>query len=98
MNIPNYIKDLMKRAKYNYTLTGNNYAVGYTIDISKKSEYQTADTFRAEIRRLENWAKRNNADCVVISAPILTRHTNQTATVTIYDPVMKYLQKFIKEA
>ncbi len=97
MKIPNFVKDLLDRARYNYTLTGNNYAVGYTVDISKRTEYQTADAFRAEIRRLENWVKRNNADCVVVSAPILTRYRTQTATVTIYDPVMKHLQPLIKE-
>lgn len=97
MKIPKYEKELMSRARYNYDLSGNNYAAGYTIDIAKYSHQQTADTFSAEIDRLQKWVERQQGgEMIIINRPILTRYKYmQYATVTIYDPVMKYIEKYI---
>lgn len=98
MKIPKYVIDLMSRAKYNYTLCGNNYAAGYTIDIAKYSHYETADTFSKEIDRLQKWVERQGGKMIVINRPILTRHNlTQYAIVTIFDPVMKEIEKYIKD-
>lgn len=74
MKIPKYVIDLMSRAKYNYTTSGNNYAAGYTVDIAKYSHYETADTFRKEIDKLQNWVERQGGEMIIISLPTLTRH------------------------
>lgn len=96
MTIPKYVIELMKRAKYNYTASGNNYAAGYTIDIEKYSNYETADAFSKEIDRLKKWVERQaGGKMIIISRPILTRYSPQYATVTIFDPVMSQLEKSI---
>lgn len=97
MKIPKYVIDLMSRAKYNFDLRGNNYAAGYTIDIAKYSHYESAGTFAAEIDRLQKWVERQpGGEIIIISRPILTKHKYmQYATVTIYDPVMKYIEKYM---
>lgn len=95
MKTPKYVIDLMSRAKYNYR-EGGNYVVGYTVDIAKYSHYETADTFRKEIDRLQKWVERQGGEMIIISRPILTRHKfMQYATVTIFDPVMQHIEKYI---
>lgn len=41
MNIPNYVKSLLKGARYEFGSwrKNPNYAVGYTISIRKRSDY-----------------------------------------------------------
>ena len=106
MNIPKYVIDLMNRARYNYTASGDNYAAGYTIDIAKYSYYEMAQTFRKEIERLVKWANRQGfaaPDLDIMTAYILnvpnktTHKSMQYATVTIFDPLMKYIEKYISK-
>lgn len=99
MEIPKYVVELMQRSKYNFDSFGNNYAAGYTIDIAKYSCYESADTFRTEIDRLQKWVERQTGGkIIIINRPILTRYAQmQYATVTIYDPVMKHIEKFIPQ-
>lgn len=108
MRVPKYVIELMKRAKYNYDLYGkhNEYAIGYTIDIAKFSHYEYADTFEKEINRLikwcnREWRKTNGWDgdiAYILRLPQTTEYkTMQYATVTIYDPVMKYLEQYISK-
>lgn len=101
MKIPKYVIELMNRAKYNYTLSGKNknYSTGYTIEIKKYSHYETADTFRKEIDRLKKWVERQNGgEMIIINCPTYTVHkTMQYATVTIFDPVMKYIEQYIND-
>lgn len=89
----------MQRSKYNFDSFGNNYAAGYTIDIAKYSRYESANTFRAEIDRLKNWVERQNGgEIIIMSYPTLTIHNRmQYATVTIFDPVMQHIDKFISQ-
>lgn len=99
MKIPKYVQELMGRAKYNFSLPGKNpsAAAGYTIEIAKYSHYETADTFRAEIDRLKKWVERQpGGEMIVISSPSHTVHkTMQYATVTIFDPVMQKIERYI---
>lgn len=104
MKIPKYVIDLMSRARYNYTASGDNYAAGYTIDIAKYSHYETAQAFRKEIECLVKWANRQGfaaPDLDIMTAYILnvpnktTHKSMQYATVTIYDPVMNHIEKYI---
>lgn len=109
MNIPKYVVDLMERAKYNYSRSNNeNYAVGYTIDIAKRTHYQNVDTFKEEIEKLIAWAKREYKKlggdgefgevAYVLQIPKETKHKYmQYGTVTIFDPIMKHIEKYIAQ-
>lgn len=97
--IPKYVQELMSRAKYNFDLPGKNQnaAAGYTIEIQKRSHYETADAFRHEIDRLKGWVERQpGGEMIIISRPAHTVHkTMQYATVTIFDPVMQKIECFM---
>lgn len=99
--IPKYVCDLMSRSKYSFTLCGKNpnAAAGYTIEIRKRSHYETADFFRSEIDRLKRWVERQpGGEMIVISCPTYTVHkTMQYATVTIFDPVMQKIERYIPQ-
>ena len=110
MKIPKYVIELMERAKYNYDLCEHKeYAVGYTIDIAKFSHYEYADTLEKEIKRLIKWCNKqyeNSSDgwftvrknAYILKLPQTTEYkAMQYATVTIYDPVMKYLEQYISK-
>lgn len=98
MKVPKYIQDIMSRSQF---VLGSS-DPGYTIRIRKASAYSSINTFRNEIERLIKWVNRTpHYDDLPIG--ILhriedkTRYGWQYATVTIYDPVMKYLEQYIKE-
>lgn len=104
MKIPKYVVDLMSRARYNYTASGDNYSPGYTIDIAKYSHFETAQAFRKEIERLVKWANRQGfvapdldiMTAYILSVPNKTKHKSmQYATVTIFDPIMQHIEKYI---
>ena len=111
MKVPKYVIELMERAKYNYDSCGKykHYAVGYTIDIAKFSHYEYADTLKKEINRLIKWCNRqyeksndgwftDGKNAYILRLPQTTEYkTMQYATVTIYDPVMKYLEQYISK-
>lgn len=99
MNIPKYIQDMMSRSKF---VLGSG-DPGYTIQISKPTYYTQISTFRKEVERLIKWANRvpHCEDCPIAVLNRIDKKTShkymQYATVTIYDPVMKYLEQYIKE-
>lgn len=104
MKIPKYVIELMSRAKYNYTASGEHYAAGYTVNIAKRSYYERSSSFTKEIERLVKWCNRQCAkiggeygeNAYILSIPQTTTYKYmQYATVTIYDPVMQYLEKHI---
>lgn len=100
MQVPKYVQELMSRSRYNFTaFPSPKYAAGYTIDISKRTHMQNVHTFRAEVDRLQKWVSRQPGGLmVVICIPERTRHkTMQYATVTIFDPVMQKLEKFMPQ-
>ena len=100
--IPKYIQEIMERAQYNFDSKLAN--PGYTVDIVKRSHYEWISTFQEEIDRLVQWVNANCGYCDTEEVPCIevlyipkeTQHKRlQYATVTIYDPVMKYLEKYI---
>lgn len=97
MNVPKYIVDIMERAKYEFDCFKNNpdYSVGYTIKIRKSSAYTKVDTFKSEIERLKKWVEKNNGEMIILDIPSTTHYVNQIATVTIFDPVMRYIEQYI---
>lgn len=104
MKVPKYVQELMKRSRYEFvSCTGNqNYAAGYTVSIRKDRPYQRIETLRKEVSKLQAWAqreykKRGGDDQItfLISMPARTHYCNQYAVITIFDPVMKYIEQYI---
>lgn len=104
--VPQYIKDLMKRASFSFK--GYYVQPGYTISISKYSEYSYTQTLKQEVERLISWAQRecrrigmdrswSLQAAVINEMPYITRYEQQYAVVTIFDPIMKYLEQYIPE-
>ena len=103
MKVPKYIQDMMRRSKYIY----GRGDPGYTIEIEKATCYTTIHTFIKEIGKLEKWVNRQMPKpmeeeidfyvptIIIDEMPKETRHDMQSAVVTIYDPVMKYLEPYI---
>ena len=72
------------------------YGPGYTISIQKGTEYQRIDTLRAEVERLCAWSNRIVPDTAfLLSIPADTHYTKQSAVVTIFDPVMQKIERYI---
>lgn len=94
--IPKYVCDLMWRSHY-VCGKNSNAAAGYTIAIRKRSHYETAEVFKREIDRLQQWVNRQpGGEMIVISTPTRTVHKNmQYAIVTIFDPVMQKIECYI---
>lgn len=106
--IPKYIQNILTRKKTNYEYdkcTNNeNYATGYTIRIPKESPYKQIKTLEKEIKQFQNWAQRiykhtykdTSTIFHILYIPKKTHHTDQYAIVTIFDPVMKHLETYLK--
>ena len=101
MIIPIYVQELMQRARYEYDrcAESENYGVGYTVAIRKATPYTKADTLRAEVERLCRWANRAAGVEIahVLYTPGKTHYHEQSAVVTIFDPVMKHIEQFMPE-
>ncbi len=101
MNIPKYVQCLMKRSQYEfdrryYDKFPDSYAAGYTIRIEKRSEYCQIDTLKAEIDRLKAFVDRQTGgEAIVLETPKETHYCQQYAVITIFDPVMKYIESYI---
>lgn len=98
MNIPKYVQELMERSYfyYNFKSGDDRFGAGYTIAIKKRTAYTMADTLSAEVQRLKNWVERQTGgECIIIRVPTKTTHGDQIAIVTIWDPVMQHLERFI---
>lgn len=99
IKIPKYIAEIMQRAEYNFDFFTKHpeYSVGYTVNIRKYSYYETAQRFREEIEKLKAWVGKNGGEAIIIHTPNKTEHKNmQYATITIYDPIMKYIEQYIR--
>lgn len=103
MKIPKYVIEMMHRSSYNYDNRIYNsypekYSVGYTINIAKERPYQYVSTLKKEIERLKKWVERQQGgEMQILEMPSNTHHCKQIAIVTIYDPVMQYIEKYINE-
>lgn len=97
MKIPKYVQEIMARSKF--TLGEGN--PGYTIVIRKETPYTYLCTFQQEIERLVAWANRvvphydDVPNATIDRMPERNHHQYQFATVTIYDPIMQQLEKYI---
>ena len=97
MKIPRYVQSIMERSKF---ALGEG-DPGYTIIIRKKTPYTCVDTFQCEIERLVAWANRaaphyeDVPNAIINRTPNKTSHQFQYATVTIYDPIMLQIEKYI---
>ena len=102
MIIPIYVQKLMQRARYEYDrcTESENYGVGYTVAIRKATPYAKAYTLRTEVERLCKWANRAAGGEVapILYMPEKTHYSrDQSAVVTIFDPVMKHIEQFMPE-
>lgn len=101
MKIPKYIEELMERAQYEYDeryyrRNKDTYSTGYTIRIEKRSDYSKIDTLQGEMDRLKTWVERQpGGEFHLLDIPEVTHYHRQYAVVTIFDPVMKYIESFI---
>lgn len=98
MIIPKYIQEMMSRSRF---ALGYGDA-GYTIEIVKATPYARVNTLRAEVERLQLWVNRQLPEdeigvptMVINRVPKVTHYCNQYAIVTIFDPIMKELEKYI---
>lgn len=101
MEIPKYIKEILKRSEYNFSMIKNeNYGVGYTIKVAKNTAYTHIHTFKKELERMVNWANKQtkNKCAYILYIPENTHYTEQFAIVTIFDPVMQKIEQYIKTA
>lgn len=100
MKIPKYVIELMSRAEYNYKYLVNdkNYAAGYTLRVFKATPYTKVNTLKAEVEKLVAWANKNGGEgtAYILRLPNKTHYYDQSAIVTIFDPVMKQIEKYIK--
>lgn len=97
MKIPKFVQELMSRSRFALGQVHEKASPGYTIWIEKATPYTMADTLRAECERLCRWAKRNYADAEILFCPAETHHRAQRALVTVTDPCMKYMEKYISD-
>ncbi len=89
----------MQRSEYNYKylVTDLNYAAGYTLRVFKATPQTRVDTLKAEIEKLVAWANRNGGEGTahILGLPHKTHYYEQSAIVTIFDPVMQQIEKYI---
>lgn len=97
MNVPKYAQQMMERATFDRLYHNPKSEPGYTIWIEKETPYTYANTLYEECERLVKWARRNFAEAEILECPTITRHNRQRALVTISDPVMKHLERYIPE-
>ena len=99
MKIPKYVIDIMSRAEYNYKylVSDNNYAVGYTFKIVKSTPYTKVNTLKTEIEKLVKWANKIGGEgtACILGLPTKNHYCKQSAIVTIFDPVMQQIEKYI---
>ena len=98
MKIPKFVQGIMERSKF---ALGEG-DPGYTIIIRKETPYTYVDTLQREIERLVAWANRvvphdeDVPNAIINRTPNKTHHHFQYATVTIYDPIMQQIEKYIR--
>ena len=102
MKIPKFVVELMGRAEFD--LQHPQGVPGYTIRVFKATDYTRHATLCKEVERLVAWANKvapvpaewESDTAMVVSTPGCTRYRRQYAVVTIFDPVMKELEKIMK--
>ena len=93
MKAPQYVITPLKKAKYYF---GKDCCAGYSIKIYKRTRYEYASTLRSRCDKIITWCNKQVAcSAEMVFCPSETRYDNQFAVITIYDPVMLYLEKYI---
>ena len=96
MKAPQYITTPLKRAEFYF---GKDGVVGYSIKIFKHTRYEYAQTLRNRCSQIITWCNKQVPESAeMVFCPKETHNTNQFAVITIYDPLMLHLEKFIKAA
>lgn len=94
METPKYIINALSRSSYYF---GFNSCPGYTIKVCKHSPYAQVRSLKAEVTRIVAWVNRQvGGHAELVSCPTETRYAYQCAVITIFDPVMRHLEKYIK--
>lgn len=100
MKIPKYVQEIMERSEF---VRGYG-DPGYTIKIRKATPYTRISTLSAEIQRLQSWVDRmmpkdefSIPTMVINSIPSRTHYRNQYTVVTIYDPIMGEIEKYMRK-
>lgn len=98
IHIPKFVRELLSRAEYAYSPDSEP---GYSLKIHKRSIYANVSSLKKEVERFCAWADRNTPEglnkSVILCVPKQNHYTDQIAIVTVYDPVMKKIEEFIKE-
>ena len=94
--IPKYVQEIMGRAQYEYSHPKSS--AGYTLRIWKATPQTLAETFREELEWLVRWSNRWGGEDTarIHKAPLKTHYHDQYAIVTIYNPVMMHIEKYIQ--
>jgi len=99
MEIPEYVREIMSRAEYEYDCCVNHedYAVGYTIRICKATARTYAATLEKEVERLCKWVDKMAGvkTAFVLFVPKKTRYCDQYAIVTVFDPIMQKIERYM---
>ncbi len=98
-NVPKYIENILSRSKF-----ALGYGEpGYTIEVEKESPYTKADALKHECEKLVAWVERQMPHdeysvptAVINRMPAKTHYCRQFAIVTVYDPVMRRIEQYIK--
>jgi hypothetical protein len=110
MTVPKYVQELLSRSEWAVKTHWfpKECDPGYTILLHKRTAFALAHSLEREARSLKGWCDRQmkrldpNYDpekhsvATIHSCPKTTHHHDQWAVVTIYDPVMKHLEPYIK--
>ena len=95
-------------ARASFQFSGDFAVPGYTISIKKYSNYEYCQTLKEEVERLAKWVRKEcrrlgmdkkgaEGTIVINRIPSITLYQQQCASVTIYDPIMQTLEKYIPE-
>lgn len=96
MKTPNYIISAIANAEFYF---GKDGCVGYSIKIFKHTKYEYAQTLEQRCRSIVSWCNRQiDGSAEIVYCPAYTRYEQQFGIVTIYDPMMMQLEKYIKAA
>ena len=86
--------------EYDYYVSNENYAAGYTIRIPKVSTHQYCTIFNKNIEKLVKWCNRQQESTVAYvlgTSNKLAYKYLQYAYITILDPLAMKLEKYYKD-
>ena len=94
MKIPQYVISALRGSEIYY---GKDGVIGYSFKVYKRTIYEYAQTLRNRCWQLITWVnKQEGGHAELVFCPKETHYCRQFAVVTIFDPVMIHLEKYIK--